>query len=47
VGAKAVWLQLGVIDTGAAERARDAGLLTVMDTCPKIEAPKLGWRPAA
>lgn len=47
VGAKAVWLQLGVIDEEAAQRARDAGLLTVMDSCPKIEAPKLGWRPAA
>ncbi len=47
VGAKAVWLQLGVIDVPAFERARAAGLLAVMDTCPKIEAPKLRWRPAA
>ncbi len=42
VGARAVWLQLGVIDQDAARRAAEAGLDVVMDTCPAIEAPALG-----
>jgi len=38
----AIWTQLGVVDDLAGAKAKDAGMVVVMNKCPKIEYPRLG-----
>jgi predicted CoA-binding protein len=42
LGARTIWMQLGVIDQAAAAKARAAGIIVVMDRCPVIEDRRIG-----
>ncbi len=44
LGARVIWMQLGVVNREAAAAARAAGLTVIMDRCPAIEWPRLGMR---
>ncbi len=41
IGAKVVWMQLGIVNEEAAQKARDAGLEVIMDRCMKIEYARI------
>ena len=45
IGAKVLWMQLGVRNDGAAKLAEDAGLKVVLNRCPKIELFRPFWKP--
>lgn len=41
LGAKTIWMQLGIVNEEASQEAKNAGLSVVMNRCPKIEIPRL------
>lgn len=47
LGAKTIWMQLGVINEEVARKAREAGLSVVMNRCPAIEMPRLNIKTSA
>jgi predicted CoA-binding protein len=47
LGARVVWMQLGIVNAAAAAKAREAGLVVVMDRCPLIEWRRLGMAMSA
>ncbi len=42
LGARSVWMQLGLVEPASASRARAAGVVVAMNRCPAIEWPRLG-----
>jgi predicted CoA-binding protein len=44
LGAKTIWMQLGIVNDAVAAKARAAGLRVVMNHCPAIDIPRLGLR---
>lgn len=46
LGAKTIWMQLGIVNEEACQEAQKAGLSVIMNRCPKIEIPRLNIKPS-